>query len=83
MKKDIEKMTYVLISIINKTKPYHALDMKPFLFNPLHTDPLDIARMDYSDFFVEKVLDMTGDPKKVTTLQFLIKWLRYDDTHNK
>jgi hypothetical protein len=24
---------------------------------------------------------MTGDPKKVTTLRFLIKWLGYDDTH--
>ena len=25
---------------------------------------------------------MTGDPKRVTTLKFLIKWLGYDDTHN-
>jgi hypothetical protein len=56
--------------------------MKPFVFDPLHTDPLDIARRGYLEFFVEKVLDMTGDPKKVTTIQFLIKWLEYDDTHN-
>ena len=56
--------------------------MKPFVFDPLHTDPIDIARRDYLEFFVEKVLDMAGDPKKVTTLKFLIKWLGYDDTHN-
>jgi hypothetical protein len=73
-------MLYDLIQ--NKTKPYHASDMKPFVFDPLHTDPMDIARRDYLEFFVEKVLDMAGDPKKVTTLKFLIKWLGYDDTHN-
>jgi hypothetical protein len=56
--------------------------MKTFNFDPLQTDPIDIARRDYLEFFVEKVLDMTGDPKRVTTLKFLIKWLGYDDTHN-
>jgi hypothetical protein len=43
---------------------------------------LDIARRDYLEFFVEKILDMTGDVKKVSTLTFLVKWLGYDDTHN-
>jgi hypothetical protein len=56
--------------------------MKQFIFNPIQTDPLDIARRDYLEFFVEKVLDMRGDPKRVTTLTFHIKWLGYDDTHN-
>jgi hypothetical protein len=56
--------------------------MKPFIFNPLQVDPLDIARRDYLEFFVEKILDMTGDTKRVTKLKFLVKWLGYDDTHN-
>jgi hypothetical protein len=43
---------------------------------------LDIARRNHLESFVEKVLDMTGDPKKVTILKFLIKWLGYDDTYN-
>jgi transposase InsO family protein len=77
------KSEYLLYDLItHKDKPYHASDMKPFVFNPLQTDPLDIARRDYLEFFVEKVLDMTGDPKKVTTLKVLIKWLGYDDTFN-
>jgi transposase InsO family protein len=78
-----EKSEYLLYDLIqSKEKPYHASDMKQFVFDPLHTDPLDIARRDYLEFFVEKVLDMTGDPKRVTTLKFLIKWLGYDDTYN-
>jgi transposase InsO family protein len=77
------KSEYLLFDLIqNKEKSYHASDLKPFIFDPLHVNPLDIARRDYLEFFVEKVLDMTGDPKKVTTLKFLIKWLGYDDTHN-
>ena len=56
--------------------------MKSFVFDPLHTDPLDLARRDYLKFFVENVLDMMGDAKRLTTLQFLIEWLEYDDTHN-
>ena len=78
-----ERSEYLLYDLItDKTKPYHVSDMKQFVFDPLHTDPMDIARRDYLEFFVEKVLDMTGDPKKVTTLKFLIKWLGYDDTYN-
>ena len=56
--------------------------MKPFKFDPLATDPLDIARKDYLEFFVEKILGMTGDAKRVNTLKFEIKWLGYDDSYN-
>jgi hypothetical protein len=43
---------------------------------------LDVARRDYLEFFVEKILDMTGDVKKVSTLSFLVKWFGYDKTYN-
>ena len=42
----------------------------------------DIARKDYLEFFIEKILGMTGDTKRVNTLQFEIKWLGYDDSYN-
>jgi hypothetical protein len=56
--------------------------MKPFIFDPLQTDPTDIARRDYLEFFVEKIISMTGEPKRVRTLKFLVKWVGYDDSHN-
>ena len=36
-------------------KEYHVSDMKQFLFDPLRVDPLDVARHDYMEFFVETV----------------------------
>ena len=80
---DNDQSEYLLYDLItHKEKPYHASDMKPFLFNPLRTDPLDVARKDYLEFFIEKVLGIKGDIKKLKTLEFQIKWLGYDDTHN-
>jgi hypothetical protein len=49
-----------------------------FKHNPLKTDPLDVARRDYLEFFVEEVLDMTGDIKKVRSVKFLVEWLGFD-----
>jgi hypothetical protein len=56
--------------------------LKPFLFDPLNVDPLDIARRYYLEFFIEKILAISGDVKKVSTLDFHVKWLGYDDTFN-
>jgi hypothetical protein len=68
--------------ITGKQKPYHVSDLKPYVFDPLNTDPLDIARKDYLEFFIEKILAMSGDIKKVSTLDFHVKWLGYDDAFN-
>jgi hypothetical protein len=56
--------------------------MKPFRFDPLVTNPIDIARKDYLEFFIEEILDMKGDGKRVSTFSFLVKWLGYDDIQN-
>jgi transposase InsO family protein len=74
---------YRLLNLITmKEKLYHAQHMKPFLFNPHHTAPTDVARRDYLEFFVERILEHTGNTKKLSSLNFLVKWHTYDDTHN-
>jgi transposase InsO family protein len=74
---------YLLLDLItHKAKPYHITDMKPFRFDPLVTNPIDIARKDYLEFFIEEILDMRGDGKRVTTFSFLVKWLGYNDIQN-
>jgi transposase InsO family protein len=78
-----DQSEYLLYDLItDKAKPYHVSDMKPFMYDPLKTNPVDIARRDYLEFFVEKILGMTGDIKKVTTVKFLVKWLGFDDASN-
>jgi hypothetical protein len=34
--------------------------MKPYFFNPLNINPIDVARNDYLEFFVEAILDHKG-----------------------
>jgi hypothetical protein len=70
---------YLLLDLsTGKQKQYHVSDLKPFVFDPLNTDLLDIARRDYLEFFIEKILAMSGDIKKVSTLDFHVN----DDTFN-
>ena len=75
---------YKLLDLVtHKQKMYHTSDMKPFLYDSTITDPLDVVRRDQMEFFVESVIDMRGDPNRKTSLEFLVKWLNYDDDkHN-
>jgi hypothetical protein len=57
--------------------------MKPFLFDPLLTVPLDVALKDYLEFIIEAILKHSGNRRsKKTNLRFYIKWLGYDDDRN-
>jgi hypothetical protein len=78
-----DKSIHTLYDLItHKSVQYHAYDIKPFLFDPRRVDPLDVARHDYLEFFVEGILSMKGNPKRVRSLTFLIKWVGYDEAHN-
>ena len=46
---------YTLLDLITgKEKDYHVSDMKPFVFDSAIVDPVDVARRDYIEFFIEK-----------------------------
>jgi Chromo (CHRromatin Organisation MOdifier) domain len=80
---DHKQGEYTLLDLTtNKEKRYHSTQMKPFLFNPLRTNPTDVSRKDYLEFFIETILQHTGDIKRLSTLQFKVKWLGYDETYN-
>ena len=52
--------------------------MKPFIFDSALVFPLDIARRDHMEFFVEKNLDHRGNIKRRIEIEFLVRWLGYD-----
>ena len=56
--------------------------LKPFVFDPMKTDPTDIARRDYLEFLIEDILDMKGDISSYGTLKFHVKWLNYPHENN-
>ena len=52
-----ENSRYTLFDLItNKEKDYHVSDMKPFIFSADLVDPVDVARRDYMEFFIENVI---------------------------
>ena len=56
--------------------------IKPFHFDPMKTNPTDIARRDYLEFFIEEILDMEGNISQYGTLRFKVKWLNYPQENN-
>ena len=49
-----ENSRYTLFDLItSKEKDCHVSDMKPFIFNADLVDPVDDARRDYMEFFIE------------------------------
>jgi hypothetical protein len=47
--------------------------MRIFKFDPVKVQPLDVARHDYDEFFVEKVLGHKDDFRKVSILAFEVR----------
>ena len=73
---------YTLLDLItSKEKDYHVSDIKPFHFDPTLVDPVDIARRDRMEFFIEKILHHRGNLSRKTEIEFLVKWIGYDE-HN-
>ena len=74
---------YKLLDLVTKKeKLVHCTRIKEFHFDPLKTDPKDIARRDYLEFFVEAIIAHRGDRRKKSSLQFEVKWLSYGVEHN-
>jgi transposase InsO family protein len=77
-----ENSRYTLYDLITqKTAVYHVSAMKPFLYDPAITNPLDVARRDHMEYFVEDILDHRG-PHQRSKIEFLIKWLNYPSDKN-
>ena len=76
---------YTLLNItLNKDEEVHVSLIRPFIFDPLYTDPGDIARRDYmSTFQVASVTDHTPKNEKLKSrLDFLVKWIGYGPEHD-
>ena len=74
---------YTLLNLIkNKTRTVYASRLKPFVFNPSTQDPTETACRDYMEFFVEFILSHTGNPRKVSSLLFYVKWPNYPSSAN-
>ena len=60
--------------VSKKTKRIHASKLKIFLFDPTKIEPMDSARRDYKEFYIEAITAHKSNTKKVSTMTFLVKW---------
>ena len=78
-----ENSEYRLFDLVTKKeKLVHVTRLKEFIFNPHMTDPKDIARRDYLEYFVESIVDHRGSTSRKSELHFYVKWLNYSEEHN-
>jgi hypothetical protein len=66
----------------DKYEEYHVSFLKPFVYDEQVTAPRLVANKDLGFFDVDRVLNHSGQDKKVSTYKFLIRWRGYDDSHN-
>lgn len=75
-----EKGIYLLQDIITqKLSEYHVSLLRKFDYTPENVDPTKVAISDdTSEFFVEKCLDIRGDPRRrKSSIECLIRWAGY------
>lgn len=74
---------YTLRNLVtNKDEKVHVSRIRHFQYDPARTDPVQVALRDRNEFIIESVLQHNGHINDKSQLQFLVKWLGYDDAEN-
>ena len=72
---------YLLLDLVqNKQISVHISRLKRFEYDPIHVDPMAIAAKDYEEDEVEAIIEHRGNPKCKSGMDFLVRWLGYDET---
>jgi hypothetical protein len=64
----------------SKLEDFKVTDLRPFRYDPMRTDPREIATRDNDVYLVESINNHTGIPSKRSEMTFQVKWKGYDDT---
>ena len=75
---------YTLRDLVqDKNISVHISRLKEFEYDPLHHDPLAIAAKDNEEDEVESIIrHHTGNPKRKTSMDFLVRWKGYDESED-
>ena len=81
----VNKDRYTLNNLVTgkfeTDKSVHSL--KLFKYDATRTNPRDIALKDSTDMYlVERIVQHKGSVQRKSELQFLVKWLGYNDSFN-
>jgi transposase InsO family protein len=76
---DIYKIQDLLNSKIYET---HISNLRPFNHDPEHHDPVIVAQHNSQEFVIDEILGHQGDPKRRSTLQFMVRWKGFGPEHD-
>ena len=66
--------------VTNKERIVHITRLSPFEYDPLYTDPLQVAVKEQEEFFIEAILAHRGNTNLLSTLEFRVRWLGFDES---
>ena len=74
---------YTLQNLVNdELEDFHVTRLREFRYDDRFVDPRDVALRDVEEYYVERILAHTGNPTKLKTLQFHVKWRGFDESYN-
>ena len=77
------KNNYTLRDLVSQKEfSVHITRLTPFEYDPLYTDPVQVAVKEQEEYFIEAILAHRGNHNRKSTLEFLVRWLGFDDTHD-
>ena len=75
---------YTLLNLVNnKTEEVHITRLHPFEYDPIHTEPADIANRDNQMEDVDHIIKHWGNPKKKSNMQFLVRWANSNESDDQ
>ena len=77
------KNNYTLRDLVShKEFNVHITRLSPFEFDPVYTDPVKVAVKEQEEYFIEAILAHRGNHNRKSTLEFLVRWLGFDESHD-
>ena len=75
---------YTLLDLTtNAVREVHVKRLHPFNYDPIQTDPAEVAMKDKHFFIVEEILQHTGNPKRYGQMNFLVRFVGYEPEWQK
>ena len=68
--------------VTEDNKDFHVSRLREFHYQQEFVNPKDVAMRDNEEFVVDSIQEHRGDVTRLTSLEFRIRWLGYDATHN-
>ena len=80
--RELDKYT-LYNSVYRKNEDIHISLLRPFLYDANYIDPKEVAMKDaISTFTVERIIEHAGNRRQVSSLDFKVRWLGYDENYD-